>query len=134
MISADALYLEAPFIDLVLAAGKHVVIGMKQEARDLFQDADRLRARVPTTIGQDGARTTRLWDLPELESFGTLGRRVRGVWAEEQTVKTRGVGGVARQEVEEQRWVWVPDLPAAVGPAATIQRWGHARWDLETRG
>lgn len=133
MISTDALYLEAPFIDLVLAAGKHVVIGMKQEARDLFQDADRLRARVPATIGQDGARTTRPWDLPELASFGTLGRRVRVV-AEEQTVKTRGVGGVARQEVEEQRRVWVPDLPAAVVPAATIQRWGHARWDLETRG
>jgi hypothetical protein len=134
VISADALYLEAPFIALVLAAGKHVVIVMKQEARALFQDADRLRALVPATVVQDGARTTRLWDLPELQTFGSLGRPVRVVWAEEQTVKTRVVGGVARPEVEAQRWVWVTDLPAAVVPATTIQRWGHARWDLETRG
>lgn len=26
------------------------------------------------------------------------------------------------------------DLPSAAVPAATIQRWGHARWDLENRG
>jgi hypothetical protein len=25
-------------------------------------------------------------------------------------------------------------LPPAVGAAAKIQRWGHDRWDLETRG
>jgi len=28
----------------------------------------------------------------------------------------------------------VTDLPAAVVPAGTIQRWGHARWDIENRG
>src|SRR5262249_13281326 len=28
----------------------------------------------------------------------------------------------------------VTDLPAGGVPAPTIQRWGHARWDLETRG
>jgi predicted GNAT family acetyltransferase len=43
--------------------------------------------------------------------------------------------GGQRQRVEEDhRWIWVTDLPADVVPATTIQRWGHARWDLETRG
>ena len=134
VITADALYLEAPFIDLVLAAGKHVVVVMKQEARDLYQDAARLRALQPPQVLADGPRTTRLWDLLELESFATLHRRVRVVWAEEQTVRHRRVGGVNREVVESGEWVWVTDLPPGVVLAAKIQQWGHDRWDVENRG
>jgi hypothetical protein len=134
VITADALYLEAPFIDLVLAAGKHVVVVMKQEARELYQDAERLRVLQAPRVVVDGPRTTRLWDLPELASFTTLGRRVRVVWAEEQTVRQRRVGGALREVVEPGEWVWVTDLPAAAVPATKIQQWGHARWDVENRG
>ena len=134
VITADALYLEAPFIDTVLAAGKHVVIVMKQEARELYQDAARLRALQPPQVIEDGRRTTRLWDLPELESFSTLHRRMRVVWADEQTVRHRRVGGVKREVVEPGEWVWVTDLLPAAVPARKIQQWGHDRWDLENRG
>jgi len=134
VITADALYLEAPFIATVLAAGKHVVIVMKQEARDLYQDAERLRALQPPQVIHDRLRTTRLWDLPELESFSTLHRPVRVVWADEQTVRHRRVGGVKREVVETGEWVWVTDLSPAAVPAAKIQQWGHDRWDLENRG
>jgi hypothetical protein len=134
VITADALYLEAPFIEAVLAAGKHVVIVLKQEARELYQDAERLRALVPPQVRPEPTRTTRLWDLPELTSFPTLGRPVRVVWAEEHTVTSRILGGQRQRVEEDHRWIWVTDLPAALVPATTIQRWGHARWDLETRG
>jgi hypothetical protein len=136
VITADALYLEAPFIQGVLDAGKHVVVVMKQEARELYQDAERLRALVPAVVrvDQDGARTTRLWDLPDLATFTTLGRPVRVVWAEEQTQRRQRVGGEWQERVEAHTWVWVTDLPLAAVPAATIQRWGHDRWDLENRG
>ena len=134
VITADALYLEAPFIEMVLAAGKHVVVVMKQEGRDLYQDAARLRALHAPQVLADGARTTRLWDLPDLESFTTLRRRVRVVWAEEQTVRQRWVGGVQREVVETGEWVWVTDLPPGAVAAAKIQQWGHDRWDVENRG
>jgi hypothetical protein len=134
VITADALYLEAPFIDTVLAAGKHVVIVMKQEARELYQDAERLRALQPPQVIQAGRRTTHLWDLPELESFATLHRPVRVVWAEEQTVRRRRVAGGWQEVVEPGQWVWVTDLGPAAAPARKIQQWGHDRWDLENRG
>jgi hypothetical protein len=134
VITADALYLEAPFIETVLATGKHVVVVMKQEARDLYQDAERLRALQPPRVRADGARTTRLWDLPDLESFATLRRRMRVVWAEEQTVRQRRVGGEKREVVETGEWIWVTDLPSVAVSAAKIQQWGHDRWDLENRG
>jgi hypothetical protein len=134
VITADALYLEAPFITTVLAAGKHIVIVLKQEARTLYQDAERLRQLQAPQRLVAGPRTTQLWDMPELTSFPTLGRPVRVVWADEQTVRARRVGGQAQTVVEEKRWIWVTDLPAATVAAAKIQQWGHDRWDLETRG
>ena len=134
VISADALYLEAPFLKQVLDAGKHIVIVMKQERRDLFQDAERLRSLVAPQLLVDGPRTTRLWDIPNLSSFTTLDRTVRVVWAEEQTRKRKIVGGKLTDILEEKTWIWVTDLPSATVPPTKIQRWGHDRWDLENRG
>lgn len=134
VISADALYLEAPFLEQVLDAGKHAVIVMKQERRDLYQDAERLRSLVEPQVLVDGPRTTRLWDLPELSSFTTLNRPVRVVWVEEQTRKRKIVGGKPKDILEQKTWIWVTDLPSAIVPPAKIQRWGHDRWDLENRG
>ena len=134
VIVADALYLEGPFIRTVRDAGKHVVVVLKQEARELYQDADQLRALQPPVVREEGARTTRLWDLPGLTSFPTVGAAMRVVWAEEQTTKRRRRGGRLETVVEAARWIWVTDLLPAAVPAATIQRWGHDRWDLENRG
>jgi len=134
VISADALYLEAPFLEQVLDAGKHAVIVMKQERRDLFQDAERLRTLIAPQLLVEGPRTTRLWDIPNLSSFTTLDRAVRVVWAEEQTHKRRIVGGKPTDVLEEKTWVWVTDLSCATVPPTKIQRWGHDRWDLENRG
>lgn len=83
---------------------------------------------------QEGNRTTRIWDLPDLTSFSSLSRPVRVVWAEEQTFKRKILGGKRQRVVEEKTWIWVTDLSAAVVPARKIQRWGHDRWDLENRG
>jgi hypothetical protein len=134
VISADALYLEAPFFKLVLDAGKHAVVVMKQEQRDLYQDAQRLRSLIEPQILVNGPRTTRLWDIPDLSSFTTLGRPVRVVWAEEETQRRKIVGAKAEDVLEKKTWIWVTDLPAATVPATKIQRWGHDRWDLENRG
>jgi len=112
VITADALYLEAPFIQRVLDAGKHVVVVLKQEARELYQDAEGLRALVPPAVLEEPERTTRLWDLPELTTFTTVGRPMRVVWAEEDTRRVRCVGGQRQVVPEERRWIWVTDLSA----------------------
>lgn len=133
VITADALYLEAPFIRCVLESGKHVVIVMKQENRDLFDDANRLRmVSVPEVVKNNG-KTSKIWDMENLDSFTTLGRRVRVVWAQESRENRVRVGGVLKQESCENRWVWVTDLPSSTVSAQNIQRWGHYRWDIENK-
>ena len=134
VIVADAIYLEAPFIKKVLSSGKHVVIIMKQENRELYQDADQLRTLTEPQVIRDGSKTTTLWDLSDLSSFTTLGRLMRVVWCQEHEVKNKIIWGKKQQVVEENTWIWVTDLPASVVPATKIQRWGHDRWDLENRG
>lgn len=134
VITADALYLEAPFISTVLDAGKHFVIVMKQEKRDLYQDADRLRAVLKPRIIKERPKTIQMWDIPELTSFGTLGKAVRVVWAEEQTTKQKIIGGNPAEVQEEETWIWVTDFPTNVVPACKIRQWGHDRWNLENRG
>jgi DDE family transposase len=134
VITADALYLEAPFIREVLEAGKHIVVVMKQNQRDLFEDADRLRGVIQPRLVKDGDRTTNMWDIPDLTSFTTLGLPVRVVWAEEETVNSKIIGGKRQEVLEKKTWVWVTDLPSSIVPAAKIQLWGHDRWNLENRG
>jgi len=103
VLTADALYLEAPFIQLALNAGKHVVIVMKQENRELFQDADQLRALTEPRVLHNGQRTTRLWDISQLSSFSTLGLAVRVVWAEESTVTRKLMAGKPQEELGQSR-------------------------------
>lgn len=134
VVTADAIYLEAPFLRKVLDAGKHFVVVMKQEARELYQDADQLRKAVAPQVSQEGSRTSTIWDLPDLTTFTTLGLPVRVVWAEERTARRKVVGGDRQGIIEDKLWVWVTDLTAAQVSVSRIQRWGHDRWDLENRG
>lgn len=134
VVCGDALYLEAPFCRDVVDAGKHFVVVMKQEARALYQDADGLRQLVTATVVRNGSKTTRFWDLPDLSTFTNLDRSVRVVWAEEETTRTRIVGGRRTVVVDASTWIWVTDLPREVASSQVIARWGHDRWDLENRG
>jgi hypothetical protein len=133
VVSADAIYLEAPFLRDVLEAGKHFVVVLKQEARELYQDAQALRALQAPQVLPGAGKNSRIWDLEGLRSFGTLGRPVRVVWAQENRRVVRVQGGIRREVLEESTWVWVTDLPSSEATAQEIQTWGHDRWDIENR-
>jgi hypothetical protein len=134
VISADAIYLEAPFIRDVLRARKHFVVVLKNENRNLYQDVQQLRALKAFQVFREGDKTSLIWDLEGLTTFSTLGVPVRVVWAEERKGLRRFVGGRKQEIVEESTWAWVTDLPSSEVSAVEIQRWGHDRWDLENRG
>lgn len=134
VVSVDAIYLEAPFLKEVLAAGKHFVVVLKQENRDLYEDAHQIRTLHPPQRIPGVGKTSLVWDLEGLTSFTTLGRPVRVVWAQEQKTFTRVVGRKRQEVTEENTWIWVTDLSPSEASPVEIQHWGHARWDLENRG
>ena len=133
IVSCDAIYLEAPFLKDVLAAKKHFVVVLKQENRELYQDAQKLRTLKAPEVLKGAGKVSRIWDLEGLTSFTTLGHPVRVVWAQEEKTLTRLVGGKKQEITEESTWVWVTDLPSREASSQEIQRWGHDRWDIENR-
>ncbi len=134
VITGDALYLEAPFCRQMQEAGKHFIVVMKQEARELYRDADGLRSIVAPEVTHDEGSTSRMWDLEGLTTFSTLGTPVRVVWTEDEHVRTVVEGGVKLAQTDTHRWSWATSLPSTAAAAATIARWGHHRWDIEDCG
>jgi hypothetical protein len=134
VVTLDAIYLEAPFLKRVRQSGKHFVVVMKQERRELYRDADQLRRVQAAQVWEEAGKTSRVWDLPGLTSFETYGEPVRVVWTEDRIQKFKMIGGQREMVPEESMWVWVTDLSAEVASARWIQLWGHDRWNLENRG
>lgn len=134
VVLVDALYAQAPFFQGVLALGKDVVAVLKQQARDLYQDALALcEVESPQRFVRDkGRRHVRCWDLEGLRSWPEIGRGVR-------VVRTRETRSVRRQRdglVEEQcsEWMWVTTLSRARAPTRAFVELGHARWTIENQG
>jgi len=133
VVMGDALYAQAPFFLAVLAQGKHALAVLKNEERDLYEDAMQLcAASEPVRFERlDGRRSVEAWDLCGMTSWDSLGQPAR-------VVRTREKGRVRRQldgEVEETscEWMWVTTLPAAAASVQTVVELAHGRWDIENR-
>ena len=137
VITMDAFYLQAPFVKKLLKYGLHLLIVLKQENRDLYQDAMGLCASVPAKITRVGTEEIKFWDLGAMQTWTQLEREVRVVRSIEKQMKgKKQKNGEWIYKEETKDWLWglispeggeKPDGELAV-------KWGHARWDEETRG
>lgn len=135
VLTLDAFYLQAPFVKQILELGYGVMIVLKQEARELYQDAEGLLKTVtPETLAAPTG-TIELWDFQDLQSWSQLGRPVRVVRSLEHKRLRERVAGEWVERAVTQDWRWAVVFPDAQQPAVEkIRQWGHARWDEETRG
>jgi hypothetical protein len=134
----DALFAQAPALKLAQEMGWDVVITLKQENRDLFQDALGLfRARGPDQTFhefQDGKTyTVRLWEQPGLPFTQDHPQPLRVIRTEEEATQTHYRGGRKQTETTSHEWVWITTLTPAF-PASVVRRLGHDRWKLENNG
>lgn len=136
VLTFDAFYLQAPLVTKALELGYGLVIVLKQENRDLYQDAEGLFPTMTPEIITGVGSKTQLWDLKGLTSWTQLGRPVRVVRSLEEKLKRERIGKewVERQVVEDWRWVVIFPDDKAQPPLDLVPHWGHARWDEETRG
>jgi hypothetical protein len=132
VVLADSLYAVAPFFKAVLAIGKDVLTPLKQEGRELYQDATSLFDEISPVEFRRGAVKVKCWDEEGFLSWPTLGRPVRVVRTEE----TRSVRRQLTKEVEVEtvKWMWATTLPRAQAPARAVVRLGHDRWTIENQG
>lgn len=128
---ADALYFQAPFVNLCLQLGKQVVTVLKGEHRALLQDAQGLFQHQEPKIHQDGKKTVAYWDQEGFESATGIGIPLRVLHTKERENKRQRIAGRWHLKAEEHTWSWATSIPAAILPAPQLWAVGHHRWDIE---
>jgi len=135
-LTMDAFYLQAPFVKKLLKYNLHLVMILKQENRELYQDAVGLCVNVPAKVTNVGTEEIRFWDLGAMQTWTQLGREVRVVRSVEKQLTGKRANGDFIFKQETKDWIWRVVSPEGreKPDGKLIAKWGHARWDEETRG
>lgn len=132
VVMADGLYTQAPFYKWVLDHGKEVLTVLKDDRRDLLQDAMGLFATLEPQHIQENSTHRQMWDAEGFTSWPALGRPVRVVRSLEQTTVRRQLDGASESKTSD--WYWVTTLSAHRATTRTIVALGHSRWSIENAG
>lgn len=132
LVLADALYAQAPFFNFLLDHGKHVLSVLKDERRNLYQDAAGLFASVTPTEGTFGKRKCLWWDFPDLVSWPEVKAPIRVIRSLETYSVRRQLD--KKDEILTSDWIWVTTLPQGQVPVERAVGFGHQRWDIENYG
>ena len=126
LIVADALYLNAPFINTVLSCGMETVIRLKDEKRLVFKDAQGLfeKGAGKKEAFKRGRTDIETWDLAGFEMDG-VAKKVRVIRYHEKTTKKNGR--------TEENWMWLGTTDETADNQ-TLWKIIHKRWDIEENG
>lgn len=136
----DALYAQAPVLQLAEGIGWDLIVSLKQNHRDLYQSAVRLFANRPAdatgTEQQDGKTYQfHLWDTDGLPFSIDHPQPVRVVRSEEKLTQNHYRRGQLVAETTEHEWLWYTTLrDAKAFPTVLVRRLGHGRWKQENNG
>ena len=132
LLLADALYATAPFFNFLLAHGKHALVVLKDERRNLCQDVAGLFTHVLPQQGSFRSRKCLWWDFPDLRSWPQVNTPVRVIRSLETYSVRRQLDG--KDELKTSDWIWVTTLPAWPVSTERAVGFGHQRWDIENHG
>ena len=132
LVLADALYAQAPFFNFCLQHRKHVLVVLKDERRNLYQDAAGMFLSVPPTKGTFRSRECLWWDFPDLVSWPEVKVPVRVIRSLETYSVRRQL--TKKDELQSSDWVWVTTLSQAQASVQRAVGFGHQRWDIENHG
>ena len=132
LVMADALYATAPFFNFLVARGKDVLTVLKDDRRNLYQDAAAQCAAFPPAEGSFGSRKCLWWDFPGLLSWPQVNVPVRVIRSLETRTIHRQLNG--KDETLIGDWIWATTLPRQSVPTGRAVAIAHQRWDIENYG
>lgn len=132
LIQGDALYADPRFFHWAIDHGKHAMAVLKNERRDLLQDAQQLFGeRLPDTV-REGSGLRECWDLEGFTTWPQVRVPVRVVRSRQTRTVRRQLDGQPHQEVSD--WYWVMTLSQRQASTGAVVQIGHHRWDIENQG
>ena len=125
VIVADALYLNAPFINILKENGLEGVIRLKDERRMIFQDAERL-------FKQDEGKKASFWKgKKKIEVWDLSGFKMEGCPYKLRVVRYHEQWKENGKETE--RFMWLVTTRDAAD-YRVLWEMMHRRWDIEENG
>lgn len=131
VLLADGLYTQAPFFHRALRHGKDVLTVLKDDRRELWQDADGLFRHLAPQSQEEGTRRSVWWEVEHFTSWPALGRAVRVVRSVETTTVRRQL--TQQPERVTTQWMGVTTAPQASLSTAAVVALGHGRWRIENQ-
>lgn len=136
VVVVDAWYTNGPFLKTVAEElGWPVVAVLKQERRDIYQEALALTTGQPAQVVERGEgpskRQVEIWDVPSLRFSDTYTDPVRVVRVRERWTERTQQGKAWKTVEKEQTWIWVVAGQLDGYDGAAIRDFGHLRWKIE---
>jgi hypothetical protein len=132
LVQGDALYADSRFFNWAIDHGKHALAVLKDDRRDLLQDARRLFEDIPPSFVQDGGVRQECRDLAGFTTWPQVKTPVRVVASRESRTIRRQLDGKEEELVTD--WFWVTTLPKTHATTGVVVRIGHGRWGIENQG
>jgi hypothetical protein len=132
LVQGDGLYTDPRFFQWAAAHDKYALAVLKNERRDLLQEAEQLFEAMPPVLVHAGKVLRECWDLEGFRTWPQAGEPVRVVRCRETRAIRRQLDHQVHPEVSQ--WYWVTTLPTRQAPTGTVVQLGHGRWDIENQG
>jgi len=137
LVIGDGLYLNEKVFNLLEAHHKKTIAVLKEERRQLFEEANKLSLLAEPQIYKEEATSYRVWDHAISGCWDGYGKDVRVIVSEETTKsRVHSKDGKGWQEVEEvANWMWATnlDVSGSVGDLKNTVKVCHSRWHIENR-
>ena len=132
VVVLDGLYANSTVFNHILAQGKDVIAVLKDDRRDLAQDAQSLFDQTAPVALPDANRQRLCWDIEAFTSWPQVQQPVRVV----RSLETRTVRRQLDDQVEEieSDWLWVTTLSKVRASTRAVVQLGHSRWTIENQG
>lgn len=135
IVTVDALYAQAPFINLLAQKNKDVVVVLKDERRELYKDAAGLfAAQEPDNIIVEANKNSTQWDIEGFTSWDNLEMPIRVVRSLEETIVRKRTGNTWMYKTVTKDWIWATTLSKRKANTDIVAAIGHKRWGIENEG
>jgi len=139
LVIGDALYLNEKIFKLLESHHKYTIAVLKEERRQLFEEANSLSLLVEPKTYKQGRTYYRVWDHSISGCWDGYGKDVRVIVSEETTRKKvhskDGKGWI--DMVEVANWMWATNLSgpedSSIDDLKNIVKVCHSRWHIENR-
>jgi hypothetical protein len=134
VVVGDGLYLNANIFNLLASHGKYAAAVLKDETRQLYDEAVLLSGIVDPVVYVDENTTYKIWDHTIEGAWDSYKKPVRVIRSEEIKTVRHHSDEIGKWELEEEKadWYWATSLPKVVSSKNVVSIC-HGRWQIENK-